>query len=434
MSETHTRIAALAKDRIALDLRTEDVCFLAALQLHSDASGEPVFSDDRLVATFAQVCELVDPGADNVRSRATHAIQRMVDQRMLARIDGAGLVRSGDYALSPMAVAIVKNLLDDEALTRESLTLLTTALRAQLGEVKQRAHQADSEDEWRQGVIEPLRVTVRDLLAGIDRRARGLDEQHIELQRRIADLLDADWFSSIDRCESLLGRTTETLAELKDVLLRDAADLHTQLQDIGHAAEMRDAHDALAAVQQVSENVDRLTAWGQARQRSWSEYHRYVHGFLRDVVRLDPERALSQRLRDQIAGWSQRPFRLVLSDAEPMRILRPIEPHGERERVTRAHRRRTTELAEVQPDARPAALESAVETALASRPAWLSEVLTSVLPEIPAQQHYVVIGRIAELVATRVYLHRARRRAWVKVAGPLEVQDWQLGRQRKGLK
>lgn len=37
------------------------------------------------------------------RKRATHAIGRLRDQRMLARVDGAGIVRAGEYALTRLA-------------------------------------------------------------------------------------------------------------------------------------------------------------------------------------------------------------------------------------------------------------------------------------------------------------------------------------------
>jgi chromosome partition protein MukF len=43
-----------------------------------------------LVDMFEQVCDVVEPGADNPRKRATLAIQRLREKRMLARVDGAG--------------------------------------------------------------------------------------------------------------------------------------------------------------------------------------------------------------------------------------------------------------------------------------------------------------------------------------------------------
>ena len=118
---------------------------------------------------FEQVCDVVDPGAENPRKRATHAIQRLREQRLLVRVDGAGIVRAGEYTLTRLAAAIVEYFLTDEALTRESLTLLTGILRAQLAEILAAARKAEGEDAWRTTVSGSLRVTVSG--AGFGHRA-----------------------------------------------------------------------------------------------------------------------------------------------------------------------------------------------------------------------------------------------------------------------
>lgn len=89
---------------------------------------------------------------------------------MLARVDGAGIVRTGDYALTTLAAAVVQYFLTDEALTRESLTLLTATLSAQLAEVLAASKKAKDAESWRSKVSGPLRVTVSEL-----DRGRGLD-------------------------------------------------------------------------------------------------------------------------------------------------------------------------------------------------------------------------------------------------------------------
>jgi chromosome partition protein MukF len=50
------------------------------------------------------------------------------------------------------------------------LTLLTRTLRAQLAAILGAARKADGEEAWRDAVIGPLRVTVADLVAGIERK------------------------------------------------------------------------------------------------------------------------------------------------------------------------------------------------------------------------------------------------------------------------
>jgi len=153
-------IASLARDQVNLDLKTVDLCFLAGLYMRADKAALASFEEDALVDMFEQVCDVVDPGAENPRKRATHAIQRLREQRMLARVDGAGLVRAGEYALTRLAAAVVESFLADEALTRESLTLLTGTLRAQLAEILAAAKKAEGGEAWHTRVSGPLRVTV----------------------------------------------------------------------------------------------------------------------------------------------------------------------------------------------------------------------------------------------------------------------------------
>ena len=57
--------------------------------------------------------------------------------------------------------------------------------------VKAAAVQASGDEEWNLRIVGPLRVTVGDLVSGIERRQRGLDAQQEEVQRRIGELCDA---------------------------------------------------------------------------------------------------------------------------------------------------------------------------------------------------------------------------------------------------
>ena len=328
-SDPSRLIAALARDRINLDLKTLDLCFLAGLYLRADRASLASFEEDVLIDMFEQACDVVDPGAERPRTRATHAIQRLRDQRMLARVDGAGIFQSGEYTLTRLAAAVVEYFLEDEALTRESLTLLTGTLRVQLAEILGEAKRADTEDVWRKRVVAPLRITVGDLVGGIERRQRGLDSQQEEVQAEISRLLQADWFGAVEQCQSLLDTTTDTLRELNEVLLRDTHHFAALLQEIQALASDSEQIESDRAAQRVIEHVDRIAAWGGARQRAWSNYYQYVHGYLRDVVRLDPDRALSQRLRDQVASWPSKPFHLLVGTAPSIRLLRPLESRVE---------------------------------------------------------------------------------------------------------
>jgi chromosome partition protein MukF len=422
-------IAALARDQVNLDLKTVDLCFLAGLYLRADRAALASFEEDVLVDMFEQVCDVVEPGAENPRKRATHAIQRLREQRMLARVDGAGIVRAGEYALTRLAAAVVEYFLADEALTRESLTLLTGTLRAQLAEVLAAARKADGEEAWRQSVIGPLRVTVGDLVAGIERRQRGLDAQQEEVQAEIAQLLSGDWFGAVERCEVLLDTTTKTLSELNEILLRDTHHLVALLQEIQMLAGAAENTEAEETCQRVIEHVDRIAAWGGARQRAWSEYYQNVHRYLRDVVRLDPERALSQRLRDQLASWASRPFHLLVANAPSIRLLRPLEARIERPAVTRLRADREAAPEWVDAENLLANIDALVGRAVDDGAVTLAEVTSRVLPALPDGAHYAAAGRIADAVARIAAVRSERERPWASVRAQLELEDWTvLGR------
>ena len=416
-------IASLLRDQVSLDLKTADICFLAGLYLRADKAGLASFEEDLLVDLFEQVCDVVEPAADNPRKRATHAIQRMRDQRMLARVDGAGIVRAGEYALTRLAAAVIEYFLADEALTRESLTLLIGTLRAQLAEVLATARKCQGDADWRQRVVAPLRITVGDLVAGIERRQRGLDAQQEEVQAEIATLLSADWFAAIDRCQTLLDATTGTLRELNEILLRDAHHFVALLQDIQTIAAAAGQSEAEEAAQRVIEHVDRIAAWGGARQKAWSEYYQYVHRYLRDVVRLDPDRALSQRLRDQIARWPQQPFHLLLAHAGAIRLLRPLETRIERPPVARRQTDREVDPAWVEAEDVLDDLEARVFRALEDGTDTLADVTVQVLVTVPTETHYVAAGRIADVVARWTHLQDERDRPWRAIGEHLEIED-----------
>jgi chromosome partition protein MukF len=124
--------------------------------LRADKAALAFFEEDMLVDMFEQVCDVVEPGADNPRKRATHAIRRLREQRMLARVDGAGIVRPGEYALTRLAAAVIEYFLADEALTRESLTL-----RGRFAHNSQRC--------W----LPPGRWTAKKILSAFRKRGKG---------------------------------------------------------------------------------------------------------------------------------------------------------------------------------------------------------------------------------------------------------------------
>ncbi|HKP62182.1 MAG TPA: condensin subunit MukF [Polyangiales bacterium] len=430
-TELNRLLSGLAQRRAALSLEALELGFLAALYVKARQAQLASFGEAALLDVFEEVCALMEPASEQRRRRAGRALARLREQRLLVRVDGRGVVRSGEFALSRLACAIVEFLLEEDVLTRESLTLLSASLQRSVSEVfagAQRAAAISGEaaaSAWADEVVGPLRVTVGELMTGIERRQRGLDLQQEEFQSEIRRLLEADWFGAIERCQSLLEATSATLRELNELLLRDTSALLARLHDIEELAAASGAGEAETTVLHVIEQVDRIAAWGGSRQRAWSEYFLYVHRYLRDVVRLDPSRALSQRLRDQLAGKGAR-FSLSLAGAQPLRLLREVVQVADTPSVSRPRTSREREPVVQDASDPDDALERSVRDALSAGARSLSEVTVRVSAEVEPDERFVTAGRVAQASAALALAITERERPWVPVEGQIEIEDWQL--------
>ncbi|MEO6773723.1 MAG: condensin subunit MukF [Kofleriaceae bacterium] len=416
-------ITAIADRKVAIDLSSVDICFLVALHMRAEGAGLTSFTEHQLEDVFAHASSLVQSEAEHIRRRATHAIQRLRDQRMLARVDGQGVVRTGEFALTRLATGIVEFFLEDDVLTRTSLHVLIASLRSAINDVLGAARAATSPAQWHDGVVGPLQVSISELVTGIERRQRGLDVQQESFQGEIGRLIEADWFGALDRCQELLESTSATLHELNEVLLRDSSELLALLQDIEELAVAAHETEAETMAHRLMDQIDRSVAWGSARQRSWSDYFQYVHRYLRDVVRLDPTRALTQRLREQMAGEGAK-FALTYASAAPIRILRTVALSRELPPVTRPRATREKEPITEPTDDPQAVLAAKVRGALDAGARTLSMVTAQVTADLDAGERFVEAGRIAHTVAQLARVTAKVERPWVVVGSDMEVEEW----------
>jgi chromosome partition protein MukF len=294
------------------------------------------------------------------------------------------------------------------------------------------AARADGEPEvWQSRVIAPLRITVSDLVRGIESRQRGLDLEQEDFQRRISQLLSADWFGSLEQCQELLENTASTLRELNDVLLRGSHELQAILQDLLNVVATADAPEAERAVLHVIEQVDRIGAWGQNRQRAWAEYYEYVHRYLQDVVRFDPARALTQRLRKLILTSEGRSYSLTLAHAPALGVLREVKPAENPPPV-----RRPKKDLDVDPEERASLpdpeqiLEDRLRALLDEGVTQLSELTERVTEGLEDGERFIAAGRIAKVLARLTRPLSSSERPWVRVDQNLAIEQWQLPEKR----
>lgn len=426
-------LLSLARKRPTLDLGTMDLVFLAALYLRGARGSLASFDEGQLVDVFDEAQKLLDGAAG--KRRATHAIRRLRDQRTLSRVDHGGVVRRGEFALTRLGTAVAEFFLEEDALTRENLSLLTRSLLASLESIVAAAHRLRShEGSWADDVEGPLRVTVADLVSGIQRRQRGFDLQQEEIRHEVGELLRADWFGAVERCQALLESTGKTLRELGDVILRDTHDAQTLLQDLQDVASEAGREHAVDAARAVMDQVDRVASWGTARQRAFSEYYQYVHRFLRDVVRLDPTRALTQRLRDQLAGDVGKRFALVVASDPPPWLLRegpPPKPEGPPVKRPKKPREEEPVAEDEGPDPREV-LEGKVKDALARGVVSLREITKETTVDLVPESKFVEAGRIAELVGKLARPLARADRPWVDTDDGYEIEEWRLAKGAAG--
>lgn len=416
-------LESLRTSRASLDLDTASLCFLAALSLRGEHAGEHHFDEDALVDVFEQ-SQAPELRESSSRARATAAIRKLRAQRLLVRVDAAGLTRKGHFSLSRLATAIVDFYLDDETLTPESLSLILASLRHALERVRAAAQSGGDDVRWQREVTSPLEVTLRELAGGIERRQRGFDLQQEDFQREIADLLGSDWFGAVERCGELLDSASTSLRELNDVLLGEGQRLAEALHEVLELAEGAGQIEAERAARTLAEQVERIALWGASRQRTWSDYHQWVHRYLRDVVRLDPSRTLVHRLREQLAGRRGKPYALVVAAAPAMRLLRPHTPRVEPPPAKRPRRERERAVAPVSAEDREAALETSVRALLDDGVRGLADLVARLGEGLSESERFALAGRTAAVLAKLARVRAHGERAWLTAGERLWLEEW----------
>ncbi|HEY8946100.1 MAG TPA: condensin subunit MukF, partial [Polyangiaceae bacterium] len=95
--------------------------------------------------------------------------------------------------------------------------------------------------------------------------------------------------------------------------------------------------------------------------------------------------------------------------------------------VRRPRQEREPELASIRTEEDPnSELEARVQELMSGGAAGLAEITERITAELPAEERYVVAGRVAELVARLGNTESARERPWVPVAETFVVEEWSL--------
>ena len=319
-----------------LNINRLDTAFLAGI--HTFAEIRQTFSlrFSELEQVHSIVDELVEGNPESLKQRTHRAIDRLIKNSLLIRVDSGGLSQQPLFDVSPLGESILSYLSADDKLTRQNLTIITSRILSLLSDIRKSLASSGSAHFWEESVIQPLKHVVVELLNAIEKRQRGLDLEQEEVRTEISDLLEKSWLEALEACESLLETTGQTLQELYRTLLSENTAVKQGLNEIYEAAEALGQLPVLNLIDTIYLRLDQLEQWGKERVASWSQYYRRVNDFLQSIVRFDPNRELSQTLKENIQQFSQNPWFVDLIDPPVYRGLQEVVYTQSKKRIARA--------------------------------------------------------------------------------------------------
>jgi chromosome partition protein MukF len=409
-----------------LQLDSEDAAFLAGVHAWLSNNPDPTVDEDQLRNIYRIVSEVAHGDPSAVTQRATSAIARLREQRLMVRTDTAGVVRGGDYSLSRMGNAIAEWFGEQEGLTRQNLEVMMTRIRADLGEIKLAAENDGDRPHWETKVVGPLRLTVSGLIEVIDRRQQGMDVQQEEIRERIGLMLEETWFEAVRSCEALLASTSGALHELHRALMHEIEGMTSLLNEIEEISEDAAQVEAVEAVAYVRRQMERISAWGQSRFTAWSEYYQNVHEFIRSVVSVDPDRAVRTRLRDGLKEYGRPVFWFLnVADQPPFRHLRENDRQEPVQKVERKLSSLVPIMEETVSAESPAVRlrEEILDELRLQGHADLLVILRGLLPGGNVHDLYALAGNLAEWLVREGTPEHVRAAAWEQLGMGIEIQN-----------
>jgi chromosome partition protein MukF len=117
---------------------------------------------------------------------------------------------------------------------------------------------------------------------------------------------------------------------------------------------------------------------------------------------------------------------MLVTQVPSIRLLRQLELKVERPLVARVRVDREANPQWVEPEDKIADLEALTRAAVEGGARTLSAVLGQVLAGLPVSEHYLAVGRIANVLVKITQVSSAKERLW-EVLGELEVEEWDIG-------
>jgi chromosome partition protein MukF len=324
------------KTDFRLNINRLDTAFLAGIRTYVEIHQTFSLAFSELEQVFSIVNELEQGNPDSQQQRTHRAVDRLIRNQLLIRVDGGGLSQQPLFDVSALGSSILSFLFYSDKLTKQNLTIITARILSLLSDIRKSMVSSGSGQFWEEAVLQPLKHVVIELLNAIQKRQRGLDLEQEEVRTQISRLLEKSWLEALEACESLLEITGQTLQELYRTLLSENTAIKQGLNEIYEAAESLNQVRVLNIIDMIYLRLDQLEQWGKERVISWSQYYRRVNDFLQSIVRFDPNRELSHALKERIQLFPRHPWYLQLIDPPVYRGLQEISYPAAKQRVVRS--------------------------------------------------------------------------------------------------
>jgi chromosome partition protein MukF len=420
-------VAKVLVSEFSLQVSTIDAAFLCGIHARMELARQPSLEEEELESIFVAVTEASISDGQALPQRAVMAIQRLRKQGLLERADARGVAGLGMYTLSSLGTKLRDEIFERETLTRRSLRVMMKRVIADLSMILRDAQKSAPGPHWLDNVVDPLRHLVQEVIRSIARRQKGLEAEQGEIRKQIHALLKSDnWKDSIDICNRLLQTTGNTLEELHKILMEEMGAAQNLLTEIGMAAQQQDQTEAYDMSERLQNQIDAINTWSNNFRATWSDYYTKTHEFIRFSIRVDPNRKLSQRLRQSLKDYRQQPWYLRLPAGDKYRHLRDEDDLPTSKLLSRVSvkpQREATDVTEEREALHRALIAAASEQLQRDGALQLSSFLQPYLPTLDDDELFMAIGTLQAWLLRHADPVPKREADWVTLRGAIELQE-----------
>lgn len=232
-------------------------------------------------------------------SRYGGLLNRLVESGCLIR-SNTQLIAADDpeHILTGIGEAIAEWNTDSVDMSGESLMSILEAFNAQLSVISERSKDAEFDDDWN-WIDRQIRWVLTSMLRNVHEHQTMLDMTFSRITEIVPVLLEKNNDEAIDECEEILDRVVKTISDLYRVIHQAANTAYTLIERIESVARASPECPAgiISHCGLIASQISAITEWTLLRQKSWVEHHAFIHQFVRNVIRVDRDRRITDALK-----------------------------------------------------------------------------------------------------------------------------------------